>query len=309
MSHVSSLPIVSVLRRPGPEAGDRTGCAGPEISRAVTGKRSWQTAPFGSPGTSSRGSTHPYHRFQSGALPWTYGWRRQRRPAPAAACTRWRQRPPGSMFRRAVTAGTPSGVIPDVQALADLTSPEKWPCRFRPERLPPEICTSRDRGVSRAGGNMHVPESGVSGAGPKLHVHSSTGSGARPKMHLQKAVVRGVRQKNARAKNRVNDARRGMHVQASGGSVAGGKWHVHFPGAGTSAARMHVQVCEGSHVDRKTHASASGGSPSGSEAHEPRQGASAAVPGLHEPRTSGSENFQDGWAQKISRVPTQKKFA
>jgi hypothetical protein len=210
---------------------------------------------------------------------------------------------------RAVTAGTPSGIMPDVQALADVTSPEKMVVQISASTPAAGICTAGETGVSRAGGNLHAQKPGVSDAGQRMRVHSSTGSGAGPKMHVQKAVVRGVRQKNARAKNHVNAARRGMHVQASGGSEADGKWHVHFSAARVSAQRMRVQVRDGSHIGRNMHASAGGGSAIGRAAHEPHRGRDAAVPGLHESRTSGSENFQDGWAQKISRIPAQKKFA
>jgi hypothetical protein len=85
--------------------------------------------------------------------------------------------------------------------------------------------------------------------------------------------------------------------------------HVHFLAAGTSAARMRVQVRDGGQIGRKTHDLKRGGSEIGRQAHEVHRGAGAAVPGLHEYRTSDSEKFRDGWAQKISRVPTPEKIA
>ncbi|HWN67025.1 MAG TPA: hypothetical protein VNM90_05265 [Haliangium sp.] len=84
---------------------------------------------------------------------------------------------------------------------------------------------------------------------------------------------------------------------------------MHFLAAGTATAGAHVQVREGSHIGRETHASARAGSDIGQQMHEAHPSVGAAVAGMNESRTSGSENFQDGWAQKISRIPTQKKFA
>ncbi|HWN71177.1 MAG TPA: hypothetical protein VNM90_26245 [Haliangium sp.] len=98
-------------------------------------------------------------------------------------------------FSSAVAAGTPAGVIPDVQALADVMSPQNMVVQISGSTAAVGICTSGTPGVSRAGGNMHVHSSGVSRASGNMHVRSSTGRGARPKMHVQEVVVRGVRQK------------------------------------------------------------------------------------------------------------------